>query len=47
MIGPDQRAFEADVVKAASRLGQMEGHWRLISMDWPFVFFGVAAKDGR
>lgn len=47
MIGPDQRAFEADVAKAAFRLGQTEGRWRLISLAWPFVFFAVAAKDGR
>lgn len=47
MIGPDQRAFEVDVAKAAFRLGQAEGRWRLISMAWPFAFFGVVAKDGR
>ena len=47
MIGPDQRAFEADAAKAAFRLGQAEGRWRLISMAWPFAFFGVVAKDGR
>lgn len=47
MIGPDQRAFEADVGKAAFRLGQIEGRWRLISLAWPFAFFGVVAKDGR
>ena len=47
MIGPDQRAFEADVAKAAFRLGQAEGRWRLISVAWPFAFFGVVAKDDR
>ena len=47
MIGPDQRAFEADVAKAAFRLGQAEERWRLISVVWPFLFFGVVAKDGR
>lgn len=47
MIGPDQRTFEADAAKAAFRLGQAEGRWRLISMAWPFAFFGVVAKDGR
>ena len=45
MIGPDQRAFEADVAKAAFRLGQAEGRWRLISVTWPFTFIGVIAKD--
>lgn len=47
MIGPDQRAFEADVAKAAFRLGQTVGRWRLISLAWPFTFFGAVAKDGR
>ena len=47
MIGPDQRAFEADVAKAAFRLGQEEGRWRLISVAWPFTFLGVFAKDDR
>lgn len=47
MIGPDQRAFEADVAKAAFRLGQAEGRWRLISVAWPFALIGVVAKDGR
>lgn len=47
MIGPDQRAFEADVAKAAFRLGQTEGRWRLVDVCWPFALIGVAAKDGR
>lgn len=47
MIGPDQRAFEADVAKAAFRLGQAEGRWRLISVVWPCAFVGVIARDGR
>ncbi len=47
MTGPDQRAFEADVAKAAFRLGQSEGRWKLISLNWPFAFFGILAKDGQ
>lgn len=47
MNGPDQRAFEADAEKAAFRLGQAEGRWRLVETTWPFVFIGVTAKDGR
>lgn len=47
MIGPDQRAFEADVAKAAFRLGVAEGRWRLAALAWPFAFIGVVAKDGR
>jgi len=47
MTGPDQRAFKADVAKAAFQLGQAEGRWRLISMAWPFAFLGAFAKDHR
>lgn len=47
MIGPDQRAFNVDVAKAAFRLGQVEGRWSLISVAWPSALFGVVAKDGR
>jgi hypothetical protein len=47
VIGPDLRAFEADVAKAAFRLGQAEGHWQLIEVVWPFAFIGVVATDGR
>ena len=47
MIGPDQRAFEADVAKARFRLGVSEGRWRLVEFRWPDAFIGVTAKDGR
>jgi hypothetical protein len=47
VIGPDQRAFHADVAKAAFRLGEIEGRWRLIVVAWPFSFIGLAARDGR
>ncbi len=47
MIGPDQRAFETDVAKAAFRLGEVERRWWLIAVGWPFACFGVVAKDGR
>ena len=47
MIGPDQRAFEADVAKAAFRLGRVEGRWRLIGVAWPFTFISVVARDDR
>lgn len=47
MIGPDQRAFEADVARATFRLGQAEGRWRLVEIRWPHAFIGVTAKDGR
>lgn len=47
MSAPDQRAFEADAAKAAFRLGQAEGRWRLIENTWPFVLVAVTAKDER
>ena len=47
MNSPDQRAFEADVVKAAFRLGAVEDRWRLIETMWPHAFIGVVAKDGH
>ena len=47
MSAPDQRAFEADVAKAAFRLGQIDGRWFLIRIDWPFVLIAVTAKDAR
>ena len=43
--GPDQRAFDTDVAKAAFRLGEVEGRWRLIKTDWPYAFLAVTAKD--
>lgn len=47
MIGPDQRAFEADITKAVFRLGALEERWRLHSVSWPFVLIEVRARDGR
>ena len=45
MKGPDERAFKADVAKAAFRLGEVEGRWRLIETAWPHAFVAVTAKD--
>ena len=47
VTGPDQRAFQADVAKAAFRLGVVEGRWRIAKIEWPNAFFGVVAKDAR
>lgn len=47
MIGPDQRAFEADVARPTFRLGEVDGRWRLVEIRWPHAFIGVTAKDGR
>ena len=45
MKSPDQGAFEADVAKAAFRLGEAAGRWRLVQTDWPYAFITVIAKD--
>lgn len=47
MIGPDERAFAADVARAPFRLGAAAGKWRLIGLAWPFALIGVAARDGQ
>ena len=44
MDAPDKRAFEADTTKAAFRLGEAEGRWRLIHIEWPIVLVEVSAK---
>ena len=47
MITPDERAFRADAAKAAFRLGEADGRWRLLSITWPHALIAVAAKDRR
>ena len=46
-MGPDQRAFQADVAKAAFRLGVVEERWRIVKIEWPNAFVAVVAKDAR
>jgi hypothetical protein len=47
MSAPDERAFAADVAKPAFRLAVAEGRWRILRIEWPFVFIAVTAKDGQ
>ncbi len=47
MSAPDERAFTADVAKAAFRLAEAEGRWRLLQIEWPFVQIKVRAKDAQ
>ena len=42
---PDSRAFEADVTKAAFRLGEVDKRWRHIETAWPFVLIAITARD--
>jgi hypothetical protein len=44
---PDERAFRADVAKAAFRVGEVDGRWRLVNVIWPVALIGITAKDGR
>jgi len=44
---PDEKAFRADVAKAAFRAGAAEMRWRLIIVHWPYAQIGVTAQDGR
>jgi len=44
---PDERAFIVDVTKAAFRLGQADGRWRLREIAWPLVLIELIAKDQR
>lgn len=45
MSAPDERAFLADLAKPNFRLGQLEGRWRLIGMQWPHAQIAIRAKD--
>ena len=47
MTAPDERAFQADVAKAAFRLGERDGRWRLAGLTWPWALIGVTARDRR
>jgi hypothetical protein len=44
---PDERAFRADIGKPACLFAIAQDRWRVIKIAWPFVFFAVAAADGR
>jgi len=46
-MGPDERAFRADLAKGAFRLGAGDEKWRLESIQWPVVFIAVRASDMR
>jgi hypothetical protein len=44
---PDEKAFRADVAKAAFRAGAAEKRWRLLGVTWPHAVIAITAKDGR
>lgn len=47
-MGPDERLFRERVQGGAFALGEADGRWRLISVDWPQALVWVAAanRDG-
>lgn len=45
MKAPDERALLADLKNPTFKLGQIERRWRLVSIEWPWVFISVTAKD--
>ena len=46
MKAPDERAFRADIERPAFLLGQIEGRWELVSLEWPIAIIDLAARDG-
>lgn len=40
---PDRSAFQFHLVGPEFRCGEMEGRWRLLGIEWPFVRIAVAA----
>ena len=40
---PDKIAFDAHLAAPEFRCGEMEGRWRLMSIDWPYALIAVSA----
>ncbi|WP_434668030.1 hypothetical protein P5W99_36610 [Paraburkholderia sp. A3BS-1L] len=46
MITLDEKAFRGDLLKAPFMLGELEGRWKLVSLEWPIALVDVTARDG-
>ncbi|QBR02495.1 DUF7665 family protein [Paraburkholderia pallida] len=46
VMTPDERAFRGDLRKAPFMLGELEGRWKLESLEWPNALIDVTARDG-
>lgn len=46
MNTPDEKAFRSDLLKAPFMLGELEGRWKLESLEWPIALIDVTARDG-
>lgn len=44
-IGPDQRAFEADISSTSFVAGVYRGEWAINSIDWPKVTITIRASE--
>lgn len=44
VVSPDWTAFRFHLAGAEFRCGEMEGRWRLIGSEWPFVRIAVTAS---
>jgi len=43
---PDHRALIAELQSPRFEVGVRQGHWRIISFEWPFLVVGVRTRDG-
>lgn len=46
-VPPDEQSLRADLASARFLSGQDRGRWRLHRLDWPYVFIGVFAGNGK
>ncbi len=42
---PDEKAFRGDLLKAPFLLGELEGRWKLHSLEWPIALIDLTARD--
>lgn len=46
-LSPDHAKLLAHLDQAPFALGEMNGHWHLRNISWPFVFIDIRANDNR
>ena len=46
-MNPEQQELEAHLASGRFKAGVARGRWRLIDLQWPYVFIEVVARDGR
>lgn len=45
VVSPDRLLLDKDLAAAEFRLGEIEGRWRLVGVDWPHVVIAVAVAE--